>query len=600
VNAPPNPFVAPEPRVPARLVPKGGSSAGVVSIPLDPLPFTLGRATDRTLSLPHPHISRSHALIDRDVDGYFLRDTGSLHGTFVNGLAISSTRLRDQDVITLGTSEHAFVFEDAEQESSTTRVLIAQFSGSREKSVGHQSDLNTLTLFLKAAQSLNQHGALKDVLRTMLEYTLRLTGAERGFVFLGDTPEGLRIECAQDKDGRDMLDALERAGVGAGAGEMGAEETGAALMAAMEALGISQSIVREAVRSQLEFVLSNVTEETAVDHKSLIAHAIRSVAAIPLRGQNSNRLLGLLYLDTHGLSSDGLGRPGSGGQMLRESASGPFSRTNKEILSAIAHQAATLLENLRMLEAERESVLLRKELEIAASIQRQIIPQRLPQFPFAEMAARSVPCTGVGGDFYDVIPIAGGFVAMVGDVCGKGVPAALLASMVHGMIHAQITSGASLIETVQSVNSFFCSRAPYEKYFTLAILRYAGPERTEVLHGEGMNVELINGGHVSPLIVRADGRIETVDDGDMPVGLLGFATFHTISLNLGPGDRLVLLSDGISEAEDREGVQFGTTQLEQYLTQKDPIPALFGALEGFCHGARPQDDQTVMTIDRIA
>jgi len=598
VNALSNPVVAPEPRVPARLVPKGGSSAGVVSIPIDPLPFTLGRASDRTLSLPHPHISRSHALIDRDADGYFLRDTGSLHGTFVNGLAISSTRLRNQDVITLGISEHAFVFEDAEQESSTTRVLIAQFSGSREKSSGHQSDLNTLTLFLKAAQSLNQHGALKDVLRTMLEYTVRLTGAERGFVFLGDSPDSLRIECAQDKEGRDMLDALERAGVVDGAsGE--AEAEGAGMMAAMEVLGISQSIVHEAVRSQLEFVLSNVTEESASDHQSLIAHAIRSVAAIPLRGQNSNRLLGLLYLDTHGLGLEGLTKPGSG-QMLRESASGPFSRTNKEILSAIAHQAATLLENLRMLEAERESVLLRKELEIAASIQRQIIPQRLPRFPFAEMAARSVPCTGVGGDFYDVIPIAGGFVAMVGDVCGKGIPAALLASMVHGMIHAQITSGASLIETVQSVNSFFCSRAPYEKYFTLAILRYAGPERVEALHDRGMNVELINGGHVSPLIVRADGRIETVDDGDMPVGLLGFATFHTISLNLGPGDRLVLLSDGISEAEDRDGLQFGPTQLEQYLTQADPIAALFGALEGFCHGTRPQDDQTVMTIDRIA
>lgn len=584
------------PRV--RLVPQPshGSNGPREPIPMDHLPFTLGRSADRDLTLSHPHISRAHALIDRDAEGYLLRDTGSRHGTFVNGKPITSARLRHLDIITLGTPDHGFIFEleDPEPES-TTRVLIAEFSGRHSRPAAHQSDLNTLALFLKAAQSLNQHGALNDVLRTMLEYTIRLTGAERGFVFLGDTPDTLTLACAQDKTGRDILCAVEPTA------QTATVETSAAVM---EDLNISRTIVHDAARSQLEFILSNLTEDAAA-HETLIANAIRSVAAIPLRGQNSNRLLGLLYLDTHGFQP-GASRPTAtpsqmlGGQVLHDSSSGPFSRMNKEILSAIAHQAATLLENLRMLEAERESALLRKELEIAASIQRQIIPQSLPQFPFAQLAARSVPCTGVGGDFYDVIPIPGGFVAMVGDVCGKGVPAAILASMIHGMIHAQITSGASLIETVQSVNSFFCTRAPYEKYFTLAILRYAGPERAEVLHAETMNVELINGGHCSPMIVRADGRIETVEDGDMPVGLLGFATFHTISLNLQRGDRLVLLSDGITEAEDAEGAQFGSKDFERHLVQPNPVDALFEALNGFCHGSRPRDDQTVMTIDRIA
>ncbi len=593
MSASPNPFVLPESQAPARLVPRPGTASSLTSILIDPLPFTLGRSADRSLTLSNPHISRAHALIDRDADGYFVRDTGSRHGTFVNGVPITSIRLRNQDILALGTPDQAYTFEQEEQESST-RVLIAQFSGSRDKAAGQQSDLSTLALFLKAAQSLNQHGALQDVLRTMLEYTIRLTGAERGFVFLGDDAESLRLECAQDRSGRDILGGREVLRDGEG--------TDAGLAQDLEGLAISHSTVREAARSQLEFIVSNVTEESAAGHESLIVHAIRSVAAIPLRGQNSNRLLGLLYLDTHipdlHRTATREERPAREGAL--DSSTGPFSRTNKEILSAIAHQAATLLENLRMLEAERESVLLRKELELAASIQQQIIPRHLTQFPFARLSARSVPCTGVGGDFYDVIPIAGGFVAMVGDVCGKGVPAAILASMIHGMIHAQITTGASLIETVQSVNSFFCSRAPYEKYFTLAILRYAGPEMAAALHGEATNVELINGGHVSPMIVRADGRIETVDDGDMPVGLLGFATYHTISLNLERGDRLVLLSDGISEAEDMDGVQFGASAMEGYLTQADPVAALFGALERYCHGVRPQDDQTVMTIDRTA
>jgi len=113
-------------------------------------------------------------------------------------------------------------------------------------------------------------------------------------------------------------------------------------------------------------------------------------------------------------------------------------------------------------------------------------------------------------------------------------------------------------------------------------------------------VELINGGHVSPLIVHADGSIETVTDHDVPVGLLDFATFHSIKLSLDTGDRIVLLSDGISEAEDVGGVQFGLRRWATNLTKPDTVAKLFAALETFCEGTHAQDDQTILTIDRTA
>jgi serine phosphatase RsbU (regulator of sigma subunit) len=251
-----------------------------------------------------------------------------------------------------------------------------------------------------------------------------------------------------------------------------------------------------------------------------------------------------------------------------------------------------------MLEAEREAVLLRRELEIAASIQSQMIPQTLPAFPFAAVSARTIPCAGVGGDFYDVIPVPDGFVAIVGDVCGKGIPAALLASMVQGMFHAQVTmqsaAGSSLVDAVQSVNTFVCSRAPGEKYVTLVVLRYIQSDSGEA------QIELINGGHVYPLIVRADGRMEVVRDGDLPVGLMDFARFHASSLTLAVGDRIVLLSDGITEAEDVDGTQFGAARLEHHLVQSDSVAGLFSALDEFCQGTRMQDDQTVLAIRRTA
>jgi serine phosphatase RsbU (regulator of sigma subunit) len=525
---------------------QAGETARVVSI--DHLPFTLGRSSERDLCIASPEISRAHALIDRDADGYFVRDTGSRHGTFVNGMRITTTRLRSQDKIVLGTPDHTILFEVQEPETST-RSLLAQLSQtgiSTRISTGPTSDLDTLSLFLKAAQSLYQHGARTDVLSTMLEYTIRLTGAERGFVFLGDCAERLRFECGQERNGTPI---------------------------ATPSL-VSQSVLREAANSNLAFLFSDSLEQQAAGRDSLILSAIRNVVAIPLRGRNSAQLLGLLYLDSRAATHD-------------------FTRTRREILESIASQATTLFENLRMLDAEREFALLRKELEIAATIQRQIIPQNLPVLPYVRLGARTVPCTGIGGDFYDVIPVAGGFAAIVGDVCGKGVPAALLGAMAQGMFDAQMTSGASLVDAVQCLNSFIVERLPGGKYLTLAALHYSQSG------SDGPRIELVNGGHVSPLIVRAGGQVDTITDGDPPVGLFDFVRFHGIPLTLNPGDRILLLTDGITEAEDKDGAQFGPANLDRYLHDPNAVEALFLALDQFCMGTRPQDDQTVLTIDRL-
>jgi serine phosphatase RsbU (regulator of sigma subunit) len=532
-------------------------------VPIDRLPFTLGRGAERHLRVAHPQVSREHAAIERDADGYLLRDTGSRHGTFVNGIRVQTTsRLRGGDRITLGTAGEELRFEETDGDSSTRSILarLAQSSSgafalnetTRSAARGNEeSELETLSLFLKAAQAMNTHGAVKDVLATMLEYTIRLTGAERGFVFLGENPDALRIECGQDKGGAAITDDAS----------------------------ISHSIVRDAAGSELDFILSDTAVEGAFGRESIILHTIRSVVAIPLRGQNSKRLLGLLYLDSRSTTQD-------------------FTKTGKQILEVISRQAAMLLENLRMIESEREAALLRKELEIAAAIQSQIIPQRLPEFAGVRLAARTVACTSVGGDFYDVIPVEDGFVALVGDVCGKGVPAALLASMVQGMMHAQVSSQRGertpLADIVQAISGFVCTRAPSDKYLTLVVLRYCEPK------GEGAaEIELINGGHVCPIVVRANGVVETIEDGDMPVGLLDVARFHAVRFQLGPGERIVLLTDGISEAEDPEGRQFGEAELSRCLTRPELVSALFAALDRFAEGVHPADDQTVLVIDRL-
>jgi serine phosphatase RsbU (regulator of sigma subunit) len=166
--------------------------------------------------------------------------------------------------------------------------------------------------------------------------------------------------------------------------------------------------------------------------------------------------------------------------------------------------------------------------------------------------------------------------------------AALLASVIQGMMYAQIMSGASLVDTVTTVNSFLCSRVSGQKYVTLVALHYK----------EGGTVELVNGGHVRPIVIRQDRSADETLDGDVPVGLFRGATFHSILLNLEPGTRVVLMSDGVSEAENPEMVKFGSTEITRDMGGTGHIRDVFASMHRFCAGVLPQNDSTMLVIDR--
>jgi phosphoserine phosphatase RsbU/P len=521
---------------PARLIIREKDQTRTVII--DSLPFTIGRQADRNLYLTNSQISREHAIIHEDAEGFFIRDLNSRQGTFVNDIRKTTARLRSGDRIKLGPSGITLLFLTSPDHTST----VALFH--KMASEASNSELQTLSLFLQAAQSFNNSSVLEDILGTMIEYTLRLTHSERGFVFLGDSAANLSLQCGFNCEGEPIFDDTK----------------------------ISRSIVRDAAESGQEYILGDVSGEgQPVGRESVIAHELLSVIAIPLRGRNSGRLLGLLYLDSR----------------LRTST---LNSVGRDILLAIASEAATLVEHARLVQAERAAELLRNEMEIAASIQQSIIARDLPTFPYAKVMAKTIPCAEVGGDFYDVIPVEDGLVAIVADVSGKGVPAALLASIIQGMMYAQARSHVSLVDTVATVQSFLCSRVYAQKYVTLLVLHYKQ-------NGE---VELINGGHISPLLVLEDGTITPILGGDVPVGLLHDATFHPISFTLPLHARLVLLSDGVTEAENPAGVEFGSIERQSEFSAPDPVQAIFASMFRFCEGAPTQDDCTLLIIERTA
>ena len=201
-----------------------------------------------------------------------------------------------------------------------------------------------------------------------------------------------------------------------------------------------------------------------------------------------------------------------------------LSGVSHEVLRALASECAAVLESAKLVAAEQAALQYRKEMDIAASIQRSLTSASKVETDFVRVNACSIPCREVGGDFFDVHVSPDAVTVIVADVSGKGVSAALLASVIHGMFYAQMTSGARLVDAIASVNTFLCSRVAGQKYATLLAAQ---------LNRDG-KLALVNCGHV-PAILAQDGKVTHVEDGDMPVGLIAEVDFHVIERELPAG-----------------------------------------------------------------
>ncbi|HUO59205.1 MAG TPA: PP2C family protein-serine/threonine phosphatase, partial [Candidatus Acidoferrales bacterium] len=277
---------------------------------------------------------------------------------------------------------------------------------------------------------------------------------------------------------------------------------------------------------------------------------------------------GLLYLDSRLISHN-------------------LSNVSHSILRAIAAEAAALVENARLLKVEHAAAGYRRELEIATSIQKGLIPVAPPSFEFGTVTARTIPCTEVGGDFYDFVSLPDCFISVLADISGKGISAALLASNIQGMLYSQLSAGASLTEAVQTVNTFLCSRVSGIKYATLIAAKLCPS-------GE---LEILNCGHLPPAIVK-DGQVHLIEAGNMPVGLFCEATFNSSRLELSPGAKLVLYTDGLTEAENAKGDDYGQDRLLECLKADCDMQSLFDSVGEFCAGQPATDDRTALIIER--
>ncbi|MGA9385688.1 MAG: FHA domain-containing protein, partial [Candidatus Sulfotelmatobacter sp.] len=397
------------------------------NIVLNRTPFSVGRKIDKDLVIADPRVSRDHALIVLEEDGFFLVDQGSKHGTFVNGERIQRQKLERNDRLEFGARDSAYaIFNPAHGTSNTAREFLSQIS---EIQISQEAnDLEKLTLFLEAARKLNTAGVLDEILMTMLDVTLRLTRAERGYVFLKDEDGSLRLAAGRNNKGEPLLD----------------DKT------------ISHSALEESLRSNSEFLLTDTgSSPELAGRQSIVAYDLRTVICIPLRkrqvqskmreqltmvpGLPSAEVTGVLYVDSRFASRE-------------------FSGVGHDILRAIATEAASLIENARLVQAEEESRRYQQELTIAAGIQQRLMQVKIPEVPFAKLRGKNLSCKEIGGDFFDAVNTKEGLAVVLADVSGKGVSAALLATSLQGMIYSHLSSGMPLLDVVAAVNHFFTEK----------------------------------------------------------------------------------------------------------------------------------------------
>ena len=538
------------PLPPATLIvtgPTGTHSEAMVR----PLPFRIGRLSDNNLALRDNRISRHHARIVAEGGGYLIEDLGSSHGVRVNGVRVERHPLCDADRIDFG-------FADCYQLTFTLGEgkrpgLLAQ-----SEALGG-SNLARLRAVVEVARALETSLSTDEVLVAVVEAALAVTGCERGFLLLrrGDD---LAIRTARDRTG--PLPESE--------------------------LRVPTSLLMRALSQRKDFLSMGfaaageqaVTGQTAADLELTSAVCVPLVRIRTGSAQQTSALspakdtIGLLYMDSRRGAAD-------------------LSAGNRELLTTLALEASIVLENARLLEEQWARQRMEEEMKIARQIQESLLPRRLPASGWFRVAGSSLPSRQVGGDFYDVRQFApDGWVVVVADVSGKGVGAALLAALLEGMFLAAPHTGLAMEETMARLNRFLHERTEGEQYATVFYCRIDSAGR----------LRLINAGHPPPLLLRRGG-LERLPASSMPVGLFEEAAHQAQELRLDAGDKLVIYTDGLSEARNSAGEFFGLKRMEQIALAHAAAGAgelhgaLAGAVEQFTGGADQADDISLVVLE---
>jgi serine phosphatase RsbU (regulator of sigma subunit) len=522
---------------------------------LDQEKTVLGRSPDCHVVILNNAVSRYHAHILRLQGRYFIEDLKSRNGTAVNDDDIvARTALSHGDCVRICEAfEATFLDEAAEHDSSSTIV---------EATIGSGSDLRLETQ--PAAR-----------LAALLGITAKLSKTLQLDALLPEIAAGL-LQLFRQAD-RCFLILLEE-----GTGNLVPKtvrtrhppEEGSAIF--------SHTIVQQCLQTGQALLLEDATEATPTSQSALLSH-IRSVMCVPLTTAEG-RPIGVLQLDTLDRSRK-------------------FTEDDLHLLWGVAYQASVSLENARLHESRLLQERVRRDLELARQMQRSFLPQQTPALPGYEFYAYYEAAQAIGGDYYDFISLPDGRLAVaVGDVAGKGIPAALLMAKLSSEARTCLLSERAPDRAIARLNDALCPHTSAMDRFVTLILA--------VLDPRAQTLTLVNAGHPVPLVRRhRQSRLVEATTLEAVGPFLGLdlgATYESFQIELAPGDALLLFTDGIPDAQSAAGGAFRVKGIHAALGGNRPdTPIKLGERiieQVRQHAARvPQyDDMTLLCFGRLA
>jgi phosphoserine phosphatase RsbU/P len=527
----------------------------------------LGRNADCQVVLNVPAVSREHAIIRRLQGKFYIEDNKSRNGTFLNGKEVTTrTQLKDNDRIKICDNVLAFhegapkaplpedykkdgvePVEEEKEDSSTVQATINQTS----KQILQDQPAQRLAMLLDMGAELAQTFDMGQLLPKIVDRLFAVFHqADRGFVILSE--EGKLIPKVTKTRRNDD-----------------------------EGPRYSRSIVNRVIEKGESILSEDASAGKGVDLSQSIADCkIRSMMCAPLIGRITPKPFGVIQLDTQDRFKQ-------------------FTKEDLKLLLAVAGQAAVALENATLHSTIVQRAGLERDLQLARKVQESFLPLKMPQVQGYEFAAKYESAQEVGGDYYDFVPLPNSRIGvMVGDVAGKGIPAALLMAKVSAEARFCALTETDLSAMVGKLNEHLQEAGRLDRFVTFAA-GLLDPARHEVTFA--------NAGHVPPLIFRkATGAFEegiTTDQSGLPLGIVEGMPYDATTVTLGAGDCVLLITDGVTESQDRDGKEFHMNGVIAALRQgtinpKIMVDRLVDAVHKHATGRKPHDDLTVVAFGR--
>jgi serine phosphatase RsbU (regulator of sigma subunit) len=553
--------------------------------------IAIGRSARNDLCLDDPFASRVHAELRREGQTLWLTDLGSANGTYVNGVRIrEAVPIAPGDRVQIGETL-LDVLPGVEFPSGVTslageavREIVAHpeveiSSGERpplapevfsvvdsirmaSARLAPEMDQGRklLTVISQVGIALLSSLSLEDVLKQIVGLVLDAVPAERAFLLLQNAQGELvcKVACYRGQEPSEV------------------ERT----------VRISRSIIEEVIGRGRSVLTSDAqADERFRQRDSILLSGIRSILAVPLlvnrrEAPSAPRsIMGMIYVDN-------------------PMSAGAFTEEDRQLLTLVASVAAIKIENALLVEQQLENERIKQQLAQARDLQFQLLPIVPPEVEGYDLTGISFPCYEVGGDYFDFIRVPGGdLVFALGDVCGKGMDAAILMSALHASVRAQAMTVGAVAEMATAVNRYLVETTAPNKFATLWLGR---------LNPRVHELSYTNAGHNPPLLLRARGDVEFLEAGGIPVGVLSEAVYEEERLRLEPGDVLVVFSDGVSESTNEHGEEFGIARLVDVVRRHRELRAaslrdrIEEALSLFIGKAHPADDMTLLIVKRTA